>query len=147
MVQGPAAPQKVLAVVVVEDVAAPDEPIRCKDTDTGLEFVATAWNVNGGALPVAGDTAHLMQSSDGEYVCIAYGVGTLAGTGGGDASFVFEQGAPALTWTIPHTLAKYPSVTIVDSGGTQVDAEVIYDTLSQVTVSFVAATSGKAYLN
>lgn len=61
--------------------------------------------------------------------------------------YVHEQLVAATTWTINHTLNKYPSVTVVDSGGTMVYGEVNYVSDSQLTVSFSAAFSGKAYLN
>ena len=59
---------------------------------------------------------------------------------------VFEQGQAAATWVITHTLGGKPSVTIVDSADTHVFGEVTYNSNSQITVTFSAAFSGKAYL-
>ena len=60
--------------------------------------------------------------------------------------FIFTQASSSSTWVITHPLGGYPSVTIVDSAGTQVIGEVKYDSETQVTVIFTAAFSGFAYL-
>ena len=60
--------------------------------------------------------------------------------------YVHEQGQASTTWTITHTLGGKPQVTIVDSADTHVFGEVQYLSNSQVTVTFSAAFSGKAYL-
>ena len=49
--------------------------------------------------------------------------------------------------TIIHTLAKYPSVTIVGTDGKQILADVQYISLSEIVVNFSEATSGTIYLN
>ena len=70
-----------------------------------------------------------------------------SGGGGGDLNYVYTQGSPSATWTVAHTLGKYPSVDVVDTGDSTIVPDVHYDSLSQVTLSFGSATSGKAYLN
>jgi len=74
-------------------------------------------------------------------------VGTIAGGGGAGATYIFTQSTPLSTWTIGHSLGQYPSVTVVDSGGTELLADVVYISSNTITVTFAAATSGKAYLN
>lgn len=64
-----------------------------------------------------------------------------------DKNFVHTQGVPSDTWTIAHTLNKYPSVTIIDSGGTEVIGNINYTDTSTITVTFASAFSGKAILN
>ena len=59
---------------------------------------------------------------------------------------VFTQGSASATWVITHTLGGRPSVTIVDSADTHVFGEVQYNSDTQITVTFSAAFSGKAYL-
>ena len=56
------------------------------------------------------------------------------------------QSSPSATWTITHALGGRPSVTIVDSADTHVFGEVQYNSNTQVTATFSAAFSGKAYL-
>lgn len=60
---------------------------------------------------------------------------------------VFTQGSPSATWVIAHNMNKYPSVTVVDSGGSVVIPSVLYTDLNNITITFGSATSGKAYLN
>lgn len=70
-----------------------------------------------------------------------------SGGEGGDKAYEFNQLTPKKVWNIPHGLKKRPSVTIVDSGGTEVKGDVKYDDINNVTISFTSAFSGIAYLN
>lgn len=72
--------------------------------------------------------------------------GTLP-PGSGDQNYVFTQVSGAVTWSIAHNLAKYPSVSIVDSANNLLVADVQYIDLNNLTVSFANATAGKAYMN
>lgn len=72
---------------------------------------------------------------------------TAQGGGGGDAFFVFNQSSANSFWSINHGLNKYPSVSVVDTAGTQGFGTVSYIDSNNVTVSFSAAFAGKAYLN
>lgn len=69
------------------------------------------------------------------------------GPGGTDANLVHTQSTLASTWVITHALNKFPSVMVVDSGGNWVMPDIRYDSISQITVVFGAAASGKVYLN
>lgn len=64
-----------------------------------------------------------------------------------DKHFVYEQGVASDTWVIKHNLGKYPSVSLVDSAGTQFDADVEYNNENTCTVRMNGATTGKAFLN
>jgi len=64
-----------------------------------------------------------------------------------ELTYIHTQIASSSTWVINHGLHRYPSVTIVDSGGTRVVGETIYNSIDQITVNFSAAFSGEAYLN
>jgi hypothetical protein len=66
---------------------------------------------------------------------------------GGDLFYEHNQLVPLSSWEIEHNLSKYPSVTIVDSGGTIVIGDVVYNSENKVTVTFGSAFSGKAYFN
>jgi len=66
---------------------------------------------------------------------------------GNDKNYTHTQIASSATWVIVHNLNKYPSVSVVDSGGTVVVGGIVYDSINQVTLTFSAAFSGKAYLN
>ena len=66
----------------------------------------------------------------------------------GANGYTFEQGIASSTWVIEHSMGKRPSVTIVDSAGNmQVPNEITYDSDTQITVTFLSAFAGKAYLN
>lgn len=60
---------------------------------------------------------------------------------------IFDQAETSDTWVITHNLNKYPSVTVVDSAGTQFMAQIEYNSRNQVTVYLNGMTTGKAYLN
>lgn len=59
----------------------------------------------------------------------------------------FTQTTPSATWTIVHNLGRFPSVTVVDSAGSEIHGAVLYVDSNNVTISFSAATAGSAYLN
>lgn len=65
----------------------------------------------------------------------------------GDKSYTHEQTSAAVTWTITHNMAKYPSVSVVLSTGHIGYGDVAYIDENNLTVSFSGDVSGKAYLN
>ncbi len=71
----------------------------------------------------------------------------ISGGGGGDKNFVYTQSSPLATWTITHTLNKFPSIEVVDSVNNVVIPGVEYNSLTSLTLFFSAPFSGKAYLN
>lgn len=64
-----------------------------------------------------------------------------------DKHFEFTQSSPASVWTIAHNLNKHPSVSVVDSAGTQVIGDVQHTDDDNLTITFINQFSGKAYLN
>jgi hypothetical protein len=60
--------------------------------------------------------------------------------------FVFDQAVPSSLWTISHTLGGFPAVAVVDSANTVVYGMIEYVDSTQVTVTFSAPFSGKAFL-
>lgn len=68
-------------------------------------------------------------------------------TGESDKNFVFTQSVAAAKWEIQHNLDKYPSVSIVDSAGTEVVGDVQYIDKNNIVILFTAPFSGKAYMN
>ena len=61
--------------------------------------------------------------------------------------YVHTQATPATTWNIIHNLGFFPSVTIVDSGGTEVLGDIQHQDAYTVIATFGAAFGGKAYLS
>ena len=67
-------------------------------------------------------------------------------------TYTHSQTSSSNTWTITHNLGRYPSVTVVDTGGTVLTAAITYNSVNQLTITFFSggsalATTGKAYLN
>lgn len=97
----------------------------------------------------------VLQQSDASSVVVAPSdAGTLIQTGlmgpisaGSDRYYRHDQTSAASTWTITHMLDKYPSVTIVDSAGDEVEGSVNHISTSTLEITFSAPFSGRAYLN
>ena len=64
-----------------------------------------------------------------------------------DKTFVYNQATSSDVWEIEHNLDKYPSVTVVDSGGSVVVGEIVYIDKNNIRITFASAFSGKAYFN
>jgi len=64
-----------------------------------------------------------------------------------DKTFNFTQGVAANVWNVTHNLNKFPSATVVDSGGSVVEGCVDYIDKNNVTLTFSAPFTGKAYFN
>lgn len=62
-------------------------------------------------------------------------------------TFEWDQSSPAMVWTIPHNLGRYPSVTLVDSAGAEFLADVKYIDNNIVQITSASAVAGRAYLN
>lgn len=60
---------------------------------------------------------------------------------------IHNQALSSSQWNIVHNMGKYPSVTIVDTGLSEVIGAVEYISNNELRVSFSAPFSGKAYLN
>ena len=66
---------------------------------------------------------------------------------GGDLTFLFTQVAPLTTWTLAHSMGKFPSVTVLDGSGDEIEAKVNHVDNNNLTITFNTATSGTATLN
>ena len=71
----------------------------------------------------------------------------LASDAVGDLNFTFTQASAQSVWNITHNLGKFPSVSIIDSAGTNVIGEVDYTNNNELILTFTAAFAGVAYLN
>lgn len=69
------------------------------------------------------------------------------GADGNGATFTWNQSIPATVWTIPHNLNKYPPVSVVDTLGNRVEADVQYIDNNTVQITFGSPFTGKAYIN
>jgi hypothetical protein len=118
----------------------PDSPLPGVSVLDELEDVDTA------TVPPADGQALVWDDADQVWV-----PGTVAGGGGSvdpaDLSLRFVQPTAAGTWTINHTLGFRPNVSVVDTFGNLVIAEVLYNSDTQITLSFTPAMAGEAYLS
>lgn len=63
-------------------------------------------------------------------------------------TFTFEQEIASTEWVVVHNLGRNPSVTVADSAGNvQIPNEIKYDNENQLTLYFIGAFAGKAFLN
>lgn len=62
-------------------------------------------------------------------------------------NYVHDQQVSSDTWVVVHNMNKFASVSIVDTANDAIMGEVKYNSLNQLTITFTAAISGKAYLN
>lgn len=84
----------------------------------------------------------LKQGQDYFISLLTYQVGETV-----DKNFVYTQNVASATWVVTHNLNKFPSVSVVDSANTLVNGQVEYNSLNEVTISFRAAFTGKAFFN
>ncbi len=64
-----------------------------------------------------------------------------------DRNLVFVQGTPLASWSIAHNLGKYPSVTVVNSAGDEVVADVNFVDANNLVLTFATSFAGKAFIN
>jgi len=64
-----------------------------------------------------------------------------------DKHYAHVQVTPATTWAITHSLAKFPSINVVDSSGHEIITDIQYIDANNIEVNFIAATAGTAYMN
>jgi hypothetical protein len=72
---------------------------------------------------------------------------TFSPAAGSDKNYVHSQLTPASTWDVAHNLGKRPAVSVVDSGGTQVEGDVDYIDDNHVQLNFGVPFGGAAYFN
>lgn len=75
------------------------------------------------------------------------GGGSVDGSGGGDKHFVYIKDSASDTWDIVHNLGKYPSISVMDEFGNEVEGEYSHISVNEVQLKFSAAFSGIAFLN
>ena len=76
----------------------------------------------------------------------ADGTDGVAGAGS-DKNYYHIQSVASNQWVIPHSLGKFPIITVVDDVGNVVIGDIIYTDLNNITLNLSKAITGKAYLN
>lgn len=62
-------------------------------------------------------------------------------------TYIYSQITPSVVWRVEHGLGKFPSVTVVDSAGSEVIGDVGYVSENSIEIKFTSAFAGTAYLN
>lgn len=61
--------------------------------------------------------------------------------------YVHEQTVASSVWEIHHNIGRLPKVTVIDSGGSEVEGENHYPNLNTVIITFSAPFGGFAYIS
>jgi len=80
----------------------------------------------------------LKGSTNSDWVAIA---------AGGDLTFLYTEPTPQILWTLAHNMGKFPSVTVLNTSGDEVEAFVNHVDDNNLSITFNTATSGTATLN
>jgi len=64
-----------------------------------------------------------------------------------DKNYVYIQSVPSVLWNVQHNLGKFPSVSVVNINNVLLYGEVTYIDSNNLTITFSAGFSGKAYMN
>ena len=84
----------------------------------------------------------------GVNVVVAAGTPGGGGTTLAQTTFQYSQATASAQWNITHNLGFYPSVSVVDSSGTQIfPGSVQYPDANHVNLTFSSAVGGYAYLS
>ena len=78
---------------------------------------------------------------------VAHPVITLTIPGATAQTISFTFSSALAVWTVTHNLNRFPSVTVVDSAGDEIYANVDYVDANNLTVTFATPTTGTVYLN
>ena len=112
-----------------------------------IENSSVAGFFNGANLTVANTTTGVTKSLTGTRFndSPSCNVPTAAITG--DKHFTYTQSLPAAVWSISHNLDKMVSVSVQDTSGNTVHGEIAYTSTDTITITFINAFAGVAYLN
>jgi hypothetical protein len=59
-------------------------------------------------------------------------------------AYSHDQGVAATTWTVNHSLGRYPVIDVLDSTGRVLITQIQHNSLNQATVTLLTALTGKA---
>ena len=137
-------------------------PESCAVTDI-LMFVDGAFQYTG--YSINGSILTTTQPLGAEGTIVRYGAGVRGSAYSGDLTIddvtglqtqldslagndtlIWSAPSSSQSWLITHNLNRYPSVTTVDSAGTEFKGTITYIDINTLRVDFAFATGGKAYL-
>ena len=62
------------------------------------------------------------------------------------SAYMYTQTTPAAVWTINHNLGLWPTVSILDPGGNEIEADVTHPSVNQLVIRFAIPIAGLARL-
>lgn len=111
--------------------------------DTAANWASANPTLARGEVGIENDTA-LMKVGDGSTAWNSLGYVSVDKS---QVSYTHNQSAASNTWSIAHNLNYFPTVQIFDSGSNLVEGAVSHTDANNITITFSAAISGKAYLS
>jgi hypothetical protein len=61
-------------------------------------------------------------------------------------AYTHVQASPASVWTVSHNLGVRPTVSLVDTGGNEVQADIVHTSANQLLIRFALPVAGMARL-
>jgi|18_taG_2_1085343.scaffolds.fasta_scaffold73000_2 hypothetical protein len=132
----------VVPILDVSDASNPNKKISIQEL---ASIISAGLNTTNTSLSIDTNT-NLLTLTDSNLNSVTVDLSHLD-SNGLDKNYVHDQIAPLLTWQISHNLDKFVSVSVVDSAGSVVAGEIKYVDSNNITLSFSAPFSGKAYCN
>ncbi len=65
---------------------------------------------------------------------------------GSGVAFVHQQWVPIVVWSVNHNLGLRPTVSVLDTGGNEVQADVVHLSANQLQIRFALPVAGLARL-
>jgi len=62
-------------------------------------------------------------------------------------TYVHEQLSPSINWIINHNLGEFPIVQVIDSGGNEIEVEIVHISMNQTEIRLSSIKTGLARLN
>lgn len=115
------------AALTIANQAKSEAQIARQDAATAVQ---TANNIDGKAQTALNNSIIAVNTANRAY-----------------ATYIHDQAIAASVWTINHNLDKYPSIIVVDTGGSVVSGKYTYTDENTLVAEFNAAFKGTAYLN
>jgi hypothetical protein len=69
------------------------------------------------------------------------------GTTGSGGTYTHTQTSPDTVWTITHNLGYNPNVTIIDAALNNIEGDIQYNSINELTITFSVSVYGTAYLS
>jgi len=116
----------------------------------GLPELAPSGTFNQVLVPVSiGQVLPEIQirETDAPVVTVEMASAIRGAPGPAGVGYTWTQDIALSTWTIPHNRGGYPSVTVVDTTGRQVEPDVQYVDENIIQVIHGSPFAGKAFLN